>query len=182
MAWTEERFEQAKKLWSQGESASQIGAKLGLTRNSVLAKLWRAGLVKKSDRPSTKASRIPRKPARRMFNSPPAATPQPRTAFTKPRAEPFEGPVFDVDPIVVHEELDIPLAERKSLVDLEANDCRWPIGDPKHKDFHFCGRSKVAGLPYCEHHARRAYQPATARRPSPASQEQRVAKRDLADA
>jgi GcrA cell cycle regulator len=31
-------------------------------------------------------------------------------------------------------------------------------------DFHFCGKQKVAGLPYCEFHARRAFQPPQARR------------------
>ena len=42
--------------------------------------------------------------------------------------------------------------------------CRWPIGDPQHEDFHFCNRNKVPGLPYCEFHARRAFQPPQPRR------------------
>jgi GcrA cell cycle regulator len=37
--------------------------------------------------------------------------------------------------------------------------CKWPIGDPRHPDFHFCGRASAEGLPYCNEHARRAYQP-----------------------
>ena len=31
-------------------------------------------------------------------------------------------------------------------------------------DFHFCGRKKVTGLPYCDFHARRAFQPPQPRR------------------
>ena len=31
-------------------------------------------------------------------------------------------------------------------------------------NFHFCGKKKVAGLPYCEVHARRAFQPPQPRR------------------
>jgi GcrA cell cycle regulator len=62
------------------------------------------------------------------------------------------------------EELDIPVAERKTLQDLTECMCRWPIGDPQQADFYFCGRNKVAGLPYCEHHARRAFQPPQPRR------------------
>ena len=31
-------------------------------------------------------------------------------------------------------------------------------------DFHFCGKNKVPGLPYCEFHARRAFQPPQPRR------------------
>jgi hypothetical protein len=58
----------------------------------------------------------------------------------------------------------IPLHERKTLLQLEDTDCRWGIGDPKDADFHFCGKLKVPGLPYCEHHCRRAYQPPQERR------------------
>jgi len=58
----------------------------------------------------------------------------------------------------------IPPAERKTLQMLTENSCRWPIGDPQTEEFHFCTRNKVPGLPYCEHHARRAYQPPQPRR------------------
>ena len=46
-----------------------------------------------------------------------------------------------------------------TVLTLKEADCRWPIGDPQHSDFHFCGHTKHAGLPYCEFHARKAYQP-----------------------
>ena len=62
------------------------------------------------------------------------------------------------------EELEIPLKERKYIQTLTENCCRWPIGDPQLPDFHFCGKKKVAGLPYCEVHARRAFQPPQPRR------------------
>jgi GcrA cell cycle regulator len=42
--------------------------------------------------------------------------------------------------------------------------CRWPIGDPAATEFHFCGRNPKAGSPYCEAHARKAYQPQQTRR------------------
>jgi GcrA cell cycle regulator len=62
------------------------------------------------------------------------------------------------------EEVEIPLKERKYIQTLTENCCRWPIGDPQLADFHFCGKKKVAGLPYCELHARRAFQPPQPRR------------------
>lgn len=43
-------------------------------------------------------------------------------------------------------------SKAKTVETLEANDCRWPIGDPRHPDFHFCGAQQVLGRPYCEHH------------------------------
>lgn len=39
--------------------------------------------------------------------------------------------------------------------------CKWPVGDPKHQDFHFCGKPSLAGLPYCAEHAALAYQPSS---------------------
>ena len=45
MAWTDERVEQLKKLWSEGLSASQIANRLGdVTRNAVIGKVHRLGL------------------------------------------------------------------------------------------------------------------------------------------
>src|SRR3712207_3705671 len=48
VTWTEERLELLKKLWSEGLSASQIAAELsvGMTRNAVLGKSHRLGLVR----------------------------------------------------------------------------------------------------------------------------------------
>ncbi len=43
-------------------------------------------------------------------------------------------------------------AEKKILVQLEAGDCRWPIGDPRQAHFHFCGAQQVIGRPYCKEH------------------------------
>ena len=44
-----------------------------------------------------------------------------------------------------------------SLMDLKLNSCRWPIGDPKDDDFHFCGADTVTGKPYCSEHCKIAY-------------------------
>ena len=42
-------------------------------------------------------------------------------------------------------------------MDLKLNSCRWPIGDPKDEDFHFCGADTVTGKPYCSEHCKIAY-------------------------
>lgn len=47
--------------------------------------------------------------------------------------------------------------ENVSLMDLKMNSCRWPIGDPKDADFHFCGKDTVTGKPYCSEHCKIAY-------------------------
>ena len=56
------------------------------------------------------------------------------------------------------------VAQRRSLLELTENTCRWPIGDPGNPDFFFCGGQTISSLPYCAFHARLAYQPPNARR------------------
>jgi GcrA cell cycle regulator len=51
----------------------------------------------------------------------------------------------------------------KTLLDLEPHDCRWPIGEPRSPDFHFCGEQQAAGRSYCAHHWGMAFQPARPR-------------------
>ncbi len=166
MSWNDERVELLKKLWSEGLSASQIASRLGnITRNAVIGKVHRLGLAgrattsrMKSHRPRPRpntminAAAATKRVARPRFNVPPGANFKPQFQAD---AEPYSPPV---------EEIVIPLAERKSVLDLLENHCRWPIGDPQHADFHFCGHGKVPGTPYCEFHGRRAFQPPQPRR------------------
>jgi GcrA cell cycle regulator len=41
------------------------------------------------------------------------------------------------------------------IIDLAHWHCRWPIGEPR--DMRYCGADRLAPLPYCEDHARIAY-------------------------
>lgn len=45
------------------------------------------------------------------------------------------------------------------MMELESGMCRWPIGNPEDKDFHFCGDPKEPVVPYCEVHMRMAQAP-----------------------
>ncbi len=53
--------------------------------------------------------------------------------------------------------------KQKTISTLDRNDCRWPVGDPRHTEFHFCGARQLTGRPYCELHWRMAFQPAKPR-------------------
>jgi GcrA cell cycle regulator len=159
MSWTDERVEQLKKLWAEGLSAAQIAGRIGeVTRNAVIGKVHRLGF---SGRATTM----------RMKSHRPRARVQTQKRLAKPRFAQLGNPAVralyqpDAEPFVpAIEELVIPLAERKSIATMVDCSCRWPIGDPQHADFHFCNGTKVAGLPYCEAHSRRAFQPPQARR------------------
>jgi GcrA cell cycle regulator len=161
MSWNDERVETLKKLWQEGLSASQIAGRLGgVTRNAVIGKVHRLGLSGRATTSRMKSHR----PRRSLVANK-------RVASNKPRFGQIGNPALrqlyqaDAEPFVPQvEELVIPEKERKYIQTLTEQCCRWPIGDPQLADFHFCGKSKVQGLPYCEFHARRAFQPPQARR------------------
>lgn len=168
MAWTDDRVETLKKLWTEGLSASQIANRLGdVTRNAVIGKVHRLGLSGRATTSRIKSVR-PRKRSAggRAKQSRPLRFGAPRTPF------PAGGPLPSEQSFELAEELEIPLEERKYITTLTESCCRWPIGDPTHDDFHFCGKGKVGGMPYCEFHAHKAYQPVQPRRRAPARQPQ----------
>jgi GcrA cell cycle regulator len=162
MSWTDDRVELLKKLWSEGLSASQIAGRLGtVTRNAVIGKVHRLGL---SGRATTSRMKSHRPRPRQNANAAKRLA-KPRFANVGNTALRQLYQQTDTEPYVAAaEELVIPVAERKTIETLGESSCRWPIGDPQHMEFHFCGRNKVTGLPYCDFHARRAFQPPQSRR------------------
>jgi GcrA cell cycle regulator len=158
MAWTDDRVDLLKKLWAEGLSASQIAGRLGsVTRNAVIGKVHRLGLSGRATTSRMKSHRPrQRMAAKRLAKSRYATIGNPALrALYNAETNVYLPPT---------EELVIPVAERKSIQTLTEVTCRWPIGDPQNTEFHFCGKNKVPGLPYCEFHARRAFQPPQTRR------------------
>lgn len=139
MAWTEERVELLAKLWGEGLSASQIALRLGdVTRNAVIGKVHRLGL-------SGRAAPARQKGARTGARHRPALKP----AAVKPE---------------VIEEARLPDGSFATVLTIRDHMCKWPHGHPSDEDFHFCGRAAPSPLPYCDAHARMAYQASTPRR------------------
>jgi GcrA cell cycle regulator len=155
MTWTDERVELLKKLWADGLSASQIAAELGgVTRNAVIGKVHRLGLSGRAK----SSSGVPRqrKPRAHMLR---VSRPASRGANALALSYDMEQ---EPEPEVI--ENIIPLGQRRTLLELNEDTCRWPIGDPATTDFFFCGGKPLNALPYCHYHSRVAYQPASDRR------------------
>ncbi|MCX5497764.1 GcrA cell cycle regulator [Kaistia dalseonensis] len=170
MTWTDERVELLKKLWIDGLSASQIATELGgVTRNAVIGKVHRLSLSGRAKPASTPVARA-RKPSttngRSTATSRPATTIRPMVAGNtalKPVgqlvAEPRRLPrMSESDDVVV------PISLHATILTLTEQTCKWPIGDPNTDGFHFCGCNSKIGVPYCDYHARIAYQPVHDRR------------------
>lgn len=174
MSWTDERVETLKKMWGEGQSASQIAKELGgVTRNAVIGKVHRLGL---SNRAGSSAPAPEKKAAK--------AAPKKTAAKTAPEDKVVEVTVTPRKPIVPAGQPLPPqpsaneispealakvnevekTAKKISLMELTERTCKWPIGDPATDDFWFCGLSVQQGKPYCEAHVGVAFQPMSNRR------------------
>lgn len=158
MSWTDDRVQILKKLWQDGLSASQIAAELGnVTRNAVIGKIHRLGLSGRGQPTSSlkrqhrhrRTGSVQRRP-RRALSVGNTALQSDLEIATLPDTRPMEDIV-------------VPISKRLSLQRLTEKTCKWPIGDPTTDDFHFCGHDSLEGKPYCEYHARLAYQAAAPR-------------------
>lgn len=46
--------------------------------------------------------------------------------------------------------------ERREPIVMSRRACQWPIGEPRTKEFHFCGKPVIENRPYCAEHLSRA--------------------------
>ena len=139
-------------------SASQIAAELGnVTRNAVIGKVHRLGLSGRAKSPSSAAPRQRKaRPAQQMMR-----VSRPVSRGNTALAHAFE---VEMEPDPIAFDNVVPMSQRLSLLELNEATCHWPVGDPSSPEFFFCGGKALAGLPYCAHHSRVAYQPAADRR------------------
>ena len=188
MSWTDDRVEVLKKLWVEGQSASQIAKELGgVSRNAVIGKVHRLGLSNcttsssssKSDTKSktsvksvSDTKRVSNKTSTSKVTS--ANSPsEPRSNVTSLRRQiipagqplPPQPSANEISPEALARVSEIEKkAKRISLLELTERTCKWPVGDPATEEFWFCGLPSQAGKPYCEAHVGVAFQPMSQRR------------------
>jgi GcrA cell cycle regulator len=148
--WTEAKVELLRQLFHDGLTARMIAARIGgVTRNAVIAKLHRIGLA--GGGPTRAYAPRQRRPVRKPSPRPPMVYGNPalRNLYLVKTPEPVADAAVDIP--------------RKKLTELEDGDCRWPVtvGEGDHR---FCASPKITGLPYCDAHSRRAFEPPVARR------------------
>lgn len=190
MSWTDERVELLKKMWGEGQSASQIAKELGgVTRNAVIGKVHRLGLSNRStgggaadaSKTEAKAKAAPKKeaapkpkPKEAAAPAPePAPAPAPRPAMSAARKAiipagqplPPQPSANEISPEALAKVNEVEKKSKKlGLLELTERTCKWPVGDPATEDFWFCGLPVQSGKPYCEAHVGVAFQPMSSRR------------------
>ena len=146
--WTDEASDLAASLWREGFSGGQIASALGahgvkVSRNSVLGKLFRMGLVgastiKRDTSLVSKRNGRMRAQAKELRKL--VACEKPRAATVK--ASPFERAL---DAAVAVEPLNVP------FVELQAFQCRAVTDDTRFAQ-RFCGHMRVEGRAWCAAH------------------------------
>lgn len=103
MSWTDERVETLKRMWAEGQSASQIAKELGgVTRNAVIGKVHRLGLSNRNEDESAAA------PAAAAAAPPPPPEPKPEpkpaaAAAPAPEPKPAPEPAKAAEPVAAPE-------------------------------------------------------------------------------
>jgi GcrA cell cycle regulator len=131
MPWTDERVELLKKLWTEGHSASQIAARLGMgvTRNAVIGKVHRLNLSGRVTQPRSTEPRAPRKTREPSHPGRPVGSPSmPSTGNTAlktfVRVEPIQRQIALPEPQPLRL-VDLPKGGRVTILHLSDKTCKW---------------------------------------------------------
>lgn len=162
--WTQAHVDQLKALKAEGLSVVQIAERMGLTKGAISGRMFRAGLcvpvaVLRIKRKAVRGDggvitrikcrrrdEVKRKGKQDLFHERAEAPHDRRTRSSPGReskvAEPKDTP---------------PVNSGVTLLELTNETCRWPLGEPTHPDFRFCGKPEADSVnrrPYCAAHER----------------------------
>ena len=128
--WTEERIELLRKLAGLKLSARRIAARMGVTKNAIIGKLYRIGIMRRE---------ITETLARRYNRGIVYKPLVPKTTRIKEPYLPFL-PAIDIPVLKV------------PLLDLESHHCRYPLDERCEDGFAlFCGLP-IHNTSYCRDH------------------------------
>ena len=140
MSWNEEKVDKLKKLWGNGNTASQIAEIIGgISRNAVIGKANRLNL----------SSKIKVRSA--------LSNPNSQNSFEENNSKLKRGRKSKFQSLII--EKDFEPENPKKLEELDEGSCKWPVGHPEESSFYFCGRSSIKDFSYCKLHLLYAYQP-----------------------
>jgi len=174
MSWTDERVELLKKMWGEGQSASQIAKELGgVTRNAVIGKVHRLGLSNRAtggaSAKTTEASAAKGKDKPAVPKPKAEPRPMPKTEAARPVTPQDHKPIHarkqiipagqplppqpsanEISPEALAKVNEVEKKSKKiTLMELTERTCKWPVGDPATEDFWFCGLPVKIGRASC---------------------------------
>lgn len=178
--WDSTALKKLKSLIGKGLSTSEIGRRLGMSKNAVVGKLNRLGWNAKAGGVAVAEAEVKKtakktkadKPVENTKKTVDKKTVDRETEIKKEekktsrKSEPKQTPdAKKVQPEAIGKVSEKNLAAHQRIIQhslemasLKPNQCRWPIGDPDSEHFHFCGEAVFVGKPYCYEHCKQAYQ------------------------
>lgn len=158
MIWSEELTTKLRELADGKRTSEQLAALLGVTRNAVIGRAHRLGLKLSSHRNgfSSGRSKVKACARKKELAEMSASLPSLEVGTHLRRQGPSRTVVVpDPKPLALPPEPPAEPASRPcKLVALTATRCRWPLGDPRHKSFRYCGANKEVEVSYCHAHER----------------------------
>ena len=185
--WDNATLKKLKALTGKGLSTSEIGKRLGMSKNAIVGKLNRLGwnakaggaaaavpVAKKAEKKST-AKKVTATPAKKVAATKKTAVKEEavvKASVKKTEKKPVakKETVVKITPKATKENTDSKASAKNlavhqriiqhslEMANLKPNQCRWPIGDPDSEHFHFCCETVFVGKPYCYEHCKQAYQ------------------------
>lgn len=161
--WDNATLKKLKALTGKGLSTSEIGKRLGMSKNAIVGKLNRLGWNAKAggtsampakDAEHKKAPAAKKSPAKKAEPKP-VAKKMPPKVTKKTEAPKKIDTKATAKNLATHQRI---IQHSLEMANLRPNQCRWPIGDPDSEHFHFCGETVFIGKPYCYEHCKQAYQ------------------------
>ena len=150
--WTDKQIAKLTKLWNEGFPTTEIGKKLGISKNAVVGKAHRLGLPARVSPIRGKAAKEPtiikpsaESPSPATKKSAKESKPTPKAPASTPKAEIKPGKTESKN-----KPLGLPLLE------LSSDMCCWPV-DGEGEIQLFCGRRIFKNKPYCLEHCIIAY-------------------------
>ena len=170
--WDSVMLKKLKGLMGKGLSTSEIGKRLGMSKNAVVGKLNRLGWNSKaggvvaesattttkkttSGRGTKKTSSVASAKNTRTTSKKPTTKAGARGAAATGTKKTATGGRTLNKTLAMHQRI---IQHSLEMANLKPNQCRWPIGDPDSENFHFCGAPVFVGKPYCYEHCKQAYQ------------------------
>lgn len=174
--WDNATLKKLKALTGKGLSTSEIGKRLGMSKNAVVGKLNRLGWNSKAGGVAAAKNTADAKTTKKTEAKKETVKTQKKTgavkkiaekksvgvknstakvASGKKKSEPKESTKTLNKNLAMHQRI---IQHSLEMANLKPNQCRWPIGDPDSENFHFCGEPVFVGKPYCYEHCKQAYQ------------------------
>jgi GcrA cell cycle regulator len=159
MQWTAEAIADLKRLALEGKSASAIAAALGgASRNAVIGKANRIGIKLSGGGRTGALSTTPARAGRAQWAT--ARYPRPSAGTHGSDVALAREPERAA---WIFGEAEVGEMRLVRFEDIREFACRWPLGDPRSREFAYCGLTPAGGQSYCAGHCRMAYRPPQAR-------------------